>query len=116
MKNITLATIKSILKNGGATINNKGVRVTMKSGYQVSICDIAIISVSDFNKYILKELLTRLSSRGEYLGVWVDNGKVYIDISRRIPTKAEAVAEGKRLNQISILKWKNMECITVGEG
>jgi hypothetical protein len=116
MKNITLATIKSILKNGGATINKNGVRIKMKSGYQVSIHDIAILPVEQFNKYILKELITRLSSKGEYLGVWVDDNKVYIDISRRIPTKAKAVEEGKRLNQISILKWKNMECIAVGEG
>lgn len=115
MKNITLATVKSIVKNGGATIKYDGNRINMKSGYQVSIRDIAIIPIEQLNKFILKEFLRRLSSKSEYLGIWIDNGKVYIDISRRIATKTKAIEQGKALKQISILRWRDMECINIRE-
>ena len=113
MKNITKATIDSILRNGGATINCYGERVQMKSGYQVSKQDLLIIPADNLNKLILKELIKKLVSRGEYLGVWVDNGKVYIDISCRVATKRDAMQMGRDLNQLSILRWADMECLAV---
>ena len=64
MKKITLATIKSIKRNGGATINKYGNRVTMKSGYQVSKCDLYIIPVDELDKLIIKEAMKLLESRG----------------------------------------------------
>jgi hypothetical protein len=113
MKNITKATINSIIRNGGATINSNGERVQLKSGYQVSKCDLLIIPVEELNKFTVKELLSRLASRGEYLGLWIDNGFVYVDISCRVATKRNALAMGKELNQISILRWSDMSCILV---
>lgn len=113
MKNITLATIKSIKRNGGATINKYGERISMKSGYQVSKCDLLILPVDELNKLIVKELLGKLVSRGDYLGLWIDNGNVYIDISCRIATKHEAMERGRELNQLSVLRWRDMECLAV---
>ena len=113
MKNITLATIKSIKRNGGATINKYGERVSMKSGYQVSKLDLYIIPVDELDKFIVKELLKRLVSRGDYLGLWLDNGNVYIDISCRIATKSKAMEMGRELNQLSVLRWSDMECLAV---
>jgi hypothetical protein len=113
MKKITLATIKSIKRNGGATINKYGERVTMKTGYQVSKCDLLIIPVDELDKLIVKDLLGRLISRGDYLGLWIDNGSVYIDISCRIATKSKAMEMGRELNQLSILRWSDMECLAV---
>lgn len=113
MKNITLATIKSIKRNGGATINKYGERVSMKSGYQVSKCDLLIIPVEELDKFIVKDLLGRLISRGDYLGLWIDNGSVYIDISCRIATKSKAMEMGRELNQLSVLRWSDMECLAV---
>lgn len=113
MKNITLATIKSIKRNGGATINKYGMRVSMKSGYQVSKQDLLIIPVDELDKYTLKELLKLLVKRGDYLGVWIDDGKAYIDISHRIATKKQAMIVGRELNQLTILRWRDCECLVV---
>ena len=113
MKNITLATIKSIKRNGGATINKYGERVSMKSGYQVSKRDLHIIPVDELDKLIIKEAMKLLESRGEYLGVWIDNGNAYIDISVRIATKKEAMTRGRELNQLSVLRWSDCECLAV---
>jgi hypothetical protein len=113
MKNITKATIDSILRNGGATFNYNGERVQMKSGYQVSKQDLVIVPVADFIKYLIKALVEMLSGRGEYLGVWVDNGNVYVDISCRVATKRDAMQMGRDLNQLSVLRWADMECLAV---
>lgn len=113
MKNITLATIKSIKRNGGATINKYGVRVNMRSGYQVSKQDLLIIPIDELNKYILKDLMKLLIKRGDYLGVWIDDGKAYIDISHRIATKKRAMIVGRELNQLTVLRWRDGECLVV---
>ena len=113
MKKITLATIKSIKRNGGATINKYGERVSMKSGYQVSKRDLYIIPVDELDKLIIKEAMKLLESRGDYLGVWIDNGNAYIDISVRIATKHDAMAMGRELKQLSVLRWRDCECLTV---
>ena len=113
MKKITLATINSIKRNGGATIDKYGNRVTMKSGYQVSKRDLYIIPVAELNKFIIKEAMKLLENRGEYLGVWIDDGKAYIDISHRIATKKQAMIVGRELNQLTVLRWKDCECLVV---
>lgn len=113
MKNITVATIKAIKRNGGATINKYGERITMKTGYQVSKCDLLVLSVDEFGKEVLKTLIKKIILRGEYLGVWIDNGKVYIDISCRVATKKQAMKMGRELNQLSVLRWRDGECLTV---
>ena len=113
MKNITKATINSILNNGGATFNYNGERVQMKSGYQVSKQDLVIVPIADFNKYLIKALVEMLDGRGEYLGVWVDDGKVYVDISCRVATKRDAMQMGRDLNQLTVLKWATMQCLEV---
>ena len=113
MKNITLATVKSIIRNGGATINRSGERVEMKTGYQVSKQDLLMMPVNELSKDILKQALNLLEGRAEYVGVWIDGGMAFVDISCRIATKGEAMKRGRELNQISILQWKDRVCLAV---
>lgn len=113
MKKITLATINSIKRRGGATINKYGERVNMCTGYQVSRRDLLIVPVNELKKQLLIEAIKLLTSRGEYLGVWIDNGNAYIDISIRIATKHEAMKMGRELNQLSVLRWSDCECLAV---
>lgn len=114
MKNITLATINSIKKNGGATFDYNGNRVAMKTGYQVSIEGLMTIEVRCMSKELIKMLIIgHLSKRGEYLGLWIDNDWLYIDISRRVATKKQAMEMGRELNQLSVLRWSDMECLAV---
>ena len=113
MKKITLATIKSIKRYGGATIAKCGERVSMKSGYQVSKRDLYIIEESELTKALLIGALELLTSRAEYVGVWINDGKAYIDISCRVATKKGAMAMGRELKQLSILRWRDCACLTV---
>lgn len=113
MKTITELTIESIIKDKGATINSKGELVTFKTGYQVSKRDLIKLPVKDLTTSIIVNNLRCLSSNNEYLGLWVDDGFVYVDISCRIANKKDAMAMGRCLNQISILRWSDMQCLSV---
>jgi len=96
-----------ILQNGGATVKANGQPVDLKTGYQVSHRDLGVVAVEDFTEEKAQALLAQVSGRGEYAGFWVDNGKVYTDISRRHATKKEALQAGRELNQLAVWDWRN---------
>jgi hypothetical protein len=104
--------IQEIISNGGATINYKGDAVAMVSGYQVSKKDLGRVAVQDFTQKMIDDVIAYGLKRGEYCGIWVDSGFVYVDISVRIATKQEAMSKGKQLNQLSILRWRDMVCLS----
>lgn len=102
-----------IIKNNGATINNKGLFVKMKSGYQVSKRDLGRLFIKDCTEQMIQDIISYGLKRGEYAGFWIDNGYLYIDISIRVSSKQAAMKLGKENKQISILKWATMECLAV---
>lgn len=96
-----------ILQNGGATVKANGQAVNLKTGYQVSHRDLGKIAVEDFTEETAQVLLGQVNGRGEYAGFWVDDGFVYTDISRRHPTKRDAMQAGKALKQLAVWDWRN---------
>lgn len=80
-----------IIQNGGATLDDSGRPVSFKRGYQVSKKDCYILNVRHTNK-ILKAVNGILNGLrpGEFCGLWVDGGRVYVDISERIPNRRAA--------------------------
>ena len=105
--------LKTILQNNGATINNKGKMVTLKSGYQISKQDVLICDAETLTEAMLLDILATGLKRGEYCGVWIDDGKAYVDISIRVATKREALTMGKQLHQLTVLQWATMKCLPV---
>lgn len=103
-------TLKQVKENGGLTIDINGQVVAYRNGYQVSKKDLAIIPVYKVRKYALIKILNTLEST-ECLGMWIDNGKMYIDCSERIGNKRMALKVGKARNQLSIYNWKTGDCI-----
>lgn len=100
------ATIKKIIKNGGATLDASGRSVSFSSGYQVSRRDCYAIPVDKVNAItravvkLFKEL-----NRGDFVGLWIDDGKIYIDISVHVKKREHAERLGRALLQISIRDW-----------
>jgi hypothetical protein len=87
---------KYVKKHNGATIElfytyhmescvNIGF-VKLKSGYSVSIKDkqkvLTDLSMESLNAYIKDNYKILASGNNYYLGIWIDNGKIYLDISR----------------------------------
>ena len=105
--------LSKILQNGGATINARGEFVSLKSGYQVSVRDLGRVRTEDLTEDMVKTVIEQGLSRGEYCGVWIDDGFAYVDISKRISTKQEAMRLGREKKQLSILDWRKNECLAV---
>lgn len=103
--------LEFVIKNGGATINKQGAIVTLKTGYQVSKKDIGKILVQDLTEQMINDIICYGLKRGEYVGIWIEDGFAYVDISVRIATKKDALQKGIELNQISIFDWKKTTCI-----
>ena len=99
---INAQTLKSLKNNDGLTLKNF-LPITYKSGYQVATEGIETKDV--------KKALEAIRNYNGSCGVWYSNGIYYIDKSRRISTKKEALEEGRKHKQISILKWSNMSLI-----
>lgn len=99
---INIRTIKNLKENDGLTLK-KGVRITYKTGYQVATTGIA---TSD-----PRVAIAAVKAYGGNCGVWFSEGIYYIDSSKRISTKSEALRIGRECSQISILKWADMSLI-----
>ena len=101
--------LKNIIANNGATIGKKD-EISFTSGYQVSKKDLSVIPTYKLRKKDLLAILETLKTR-EYLGVWIDNNKAYIDISEHRLSLDQALSLGKKRNQISIFDWSTKDCI-----
>lgn len=104
MKRIDLL---KILKDGCATFDASGAAVSFWRGYQVSRKDCFVLNVRNVNK-ILRAVRSVLASlmAAEYCGIWVDGGRVYVDISERITRKRDALKIGRERAQISVFDWR----------
>lgn len=96
-----------ILQNGGATINANGKPVTLKSGYQLSYKILNCVPVAELTEMLITNIIKCGLKRGCYAGFWVENGKVYCDLSKRIATKKQAVTVGKETGEIAVWDWKH---------
>ena len=105
--------LAKILQNGGATINTRGEFVQLKSGYQVSVRDLGRVKTADLTEKMVRDVVEQGLQRGEYCGVWIDGGFAYVDISKRISTKQEAMRLGREKKQLSILIWRKNICEAV---
>ncbi len=108
-------TLLNLIKNGGATLNARGESVNFSRGYQVSKKDCYILEVGAVNKILkaVNKLLSGLQSC-DFVGLWVENGLIYIDISERIERLSAAMVAGIARGQKSIFDWCMGRCIGLG--
>lgn len=96
---INIRTIRKLTNNGGLTLK-KGKIITYKSGWQVATEGIAVHSA--------REAINAVKAYKGDCGIWYSEGIYYIDKSKRVSTKREAMEIGRACNQISILCWRTM--------
>lgn len=96
---INIRTLKKITNNGGLTLKN-GRPIIYKSGWQVA--------TEGMETTDIREAMRLIKVYGGNCGIWFSNGVWYIDRSKRVNTKREALEIGRACNQISILRWSNM--------
>lgn len=107
-----IQTLKNIIKNNGATLNKNGETVNFASGYQVSKKDCYTLSINNTTEILnaINKLLNTIKA-DEFAGIWIEEGKAYIDISIKIDSLSEALQLGRELKQISIFEWNTKKCI-----
>lgn len=96
---INIRTIRKLVNNDGLTLKN-GKPITHKTGWQVATEGIATTDP--------REAMKAVKAYGGNCGIWFAGGIYYVDKSRRVKTKREALEIGKAHNQISVLRWSNM--------
>lgn len=99
---INIRTIKKLKNDDGLTLK-KGKPVYYKTGYQV-----ATEGIETDKPEIAIKIVKAYDGN---CGIWYSNGIYYIDKSKRIGTKKDALGLGRKCNQISILKWADMSLI-----
>lgn len=104
--------IKTTILNGGATINLLGD--SPKKGFMVATeGNEKQIKVSQFNHKTLKKYLAKnkeeLKGKNKFIGTWINEGIVYVDISERIVNKDRAIELGKDRKQLAIFNIKTFE-------
>ena len=97
---INIRTINKLKDNDGLTLKN-GKTINYKSGWQVATEGIEVTTEREAIEAVI-------AYKGD-CGVWFANGIYYIDKSKRVNTKKEAMQIGREHNQISVLNWKTMD-------
>lgn len=104
---------KDILKNEGATLNNEFKKANLKSGFMVSIMGYEFIT-NNIDEAIKKGLEYKeiiKDKKGYYVGFWIDNNIIYVDISKQINNKRDAEKTAKKNMQKAIYNNKTQTSI-----
>lgn len=96
---INIHSILKLKENDGLTLK-AGKIITYKTGWQVATEGIETTSA--------REAINAVKAYNGNCGIWFSNGIYYIDKSKRVNTKKEALEIGRACNQISVLGWKKM--------
>ena len=96
---INIRTIRKLTNNDGLTLKN-GKAIIYKTGWQVATEGIEVRTA--------EECIKAVRAYKGNCGVWFSEGIYYIDKSKRVNTKREAMEIGRACNQISVLRWRNM--------
>jgi hypothetical protein len=99
-RRINVRTIRNIQEGEGLTLRN-GKIVAYKTGWQVGITGVTCKTPEEVSAL----LHSGLGRKGN-IGIWLSEGIYYIDVSKRITTKRNALAVGKVMNQQSIYGWR----------
>ena len=104
-----------ILKNGGFTIDSEYQKINKKDGYMVSLLgyetQLSIKNIDKIDGIIEKYKKIIGNKKNMYIGAWLDNDIIYIDISKHIEKKYNAIQYGIKNRQLAIYDIKNDTCI-----
>lgn len=107
--------IKKIIENKGETLTKELKKASINGGYMVSLEGTEIQkNINDINgikKAIEEKQETIKNKNNLYIGLWVDNNIMYIDISINIIDKVDALEFAKYNKQLAVYDLKNNDSI-----
>ena len=103
-----------IAKYGGATLTSAGVITALSAGYMCSIYGYEKkTSLKRLNKRLLNKYFRKARNIGAYVGAWLDNDILYLDLSKQYATKAQAISEGLKNKQLAIYDNANAQSVYI---
>lgn len=107
--------INKVYEDGGITLDNNLKVATFKSGYIVSALGYErTYKALDFttqNK--LERAITEYQALSKkldlFIGLWVDNGRIYLDLSQHIGERRLAIKTARNNKQLAIFNCKTLE-------
>ena len=107
--------IEKIIKNGGATLTSTLEEADLKNGYMVSEVGAERVFGLDEVEEIEKTLIEYAEkiTTNQFVGAWMDDDKLYIDISRHYKSKKQALRVGADNKQLAIYDIANEESIYI---
>lgn len=99
---INIKSIRKLMNNDGLTLKD-GKPIVYKTGWQVATEGVECKTP--------EEAIKAVKAYNGNCGVWYSDNTWFVDKSRRVSTKKEALRIGRECNQISILKWSNMSLV-----
>ena len=103
---INIRTLRKLTNNDGLTLK-KGKIITYKTGYQVA--------TEGYETKSQEEAMQMIRQYKGDCGIWFADGVYYIDKSKRVSTKREALKIGRECKQISVLEWRTMGLVYCAE-
>lgn len=97
---------KYIDQNGGATMSPDLNIVSLKAGFVVSLNGFET-KARRITKKLLKKYQKLAYMHGAYIGAWVDNNTIYLDLSINILDMQQAINEGVKNKQLAIFDIEN---------
>jgi hypothetical protein len=97
--------VAAIIENGGATYNlanggtvDKGYMVS-KKGFEMKFQEVDVTqAVCQF----IKEFGFELYEVENFMGAWIDEGVLYLDVSNNFAKRSDAIREGYKNEQLAI--------------
>ena len=110
-----LEDIKRIIENGGATLTSELKKAELATGFMVSLEGAESQVKGDDYQAIKKAIEEKQAiikdNNNLYIGLWLDNNIMYIDISINIIDKVEALEFAKKNKQLAIYDLINNDSI-----
>ena len=105
--------IKKIIVEGGATLNKYGKDFVSNNGFMVSVFGAEFKTTDEEKaKSKIEEYIEKIQTQeGLFVGVWVDEGEVYVDLSIHILDYNEALEVARNNKQKAIFDLKNKTSI-----
>lgn len=106
--NDIIKNIDNIIKDGGATIDKDGKPSQLKNGFFTSIegmeqtHDLKNLNIQKLKLNIIQNLQYINTYKKMFLGFWIDQGLLYVDISKHFNKKQDAIIFGIKNNQKAI--------------
>lgn len=107
--------IEKIIKNGGATLTRELEEAQDTRRYVVSVYGQEQVFELNQLEELKKAVLSYAKDlkKGYYIGLWVNDNKVYLDVSTSFNRKNQAMKFGKNNKQIAIFDTKDNKSINV---